>query len=157
MLGLLRSRGYVVVEHPDWSVIRVVVGAASRTPIWPPHDDRPRVLVETPSGRWPHEEAARSAGLNVLTCGGPVPATRCPMLRGEGCPLVAGADVVVVARPGDDDGWPALLDVHDQGRQQADRARVLVVPNACEERFVDEIRDLAVAHRRKRVPAQVVR
>jgi hypothetical protein len=96
------------------------VGTAGPTPVWPedgpgrPDAGRPRVLVEVPGGIWPVTEAAEAAGLAVITCSGPRGwPSRCPVLSGRPCPLVAEADAVVVARTRDDDPcWPALLRGH---------------------------------------------
>lgn len=101
MLALLGHRGYAVVDHDDHLSMRVTVGARTPNPSWPPHTDRPRLLVEAPIGRWQGETLARSRGFEVTVCPGP-PAShpdRCPLLRGEPCPLAAGADAVVVAFP----------------------------------------------------------
>jgi hypothetical protein len=46
MLGLLRSRGSVVMEHDGWSVVRLLIGTGGRRPTWPASGDRLRVLVE---------------------------------------------------------------------------------------------------------------
>jgi hypothetical protein len=57
MLTLLRSRGDVTMVPNDWPTLRLLVGTAGRTPVWPTgdgatrHSDGPRVLVEVPSGR----------------------------------------------------------------------------------------------------------
>jgi hypothetical protein len=113
MVALARARGYAAVAHDDWTVVRVLLGTAGRMPRWPAGTASPRVLVEAPGGRWSGEEAARAAGLHVLVCPGPGshPA-RCPALAGEECPLAKEADIVVVAKPGDDPQWEALLEAH---------------------------------------------
>jgi hypothetical protein len=101
ILALVKRRGYAVVGHDDHLSMRVVVGARTPTPSWPPQTERPRLLVEAPTGRWKGEELARSRGFDVTVCPGP-PASRpdrCPVLRGEPCPLAAEADAVVVAFP----------------------------------------------------------
>jgi hypothetical protein len=101
MLALVQRRGYAVTGHDDHTTLRVTVGARTETPSWPPHTERPRLLVEAPAGRWGGEELARSRGFDVMVCPGP-PASRpdrCPLLRGEPCPLASEADAVVVALP----------------------------------------------------------
>jgi RimJ/RimL family protein N-acetyltransferase len=101
MLALIQNRGYAVIGHDDHTSLRVTVGARTDTPSWPPDTERPRLLVEAPTGRWQGEELARSRGFDVMVCPGP-PASRpdrCPLLRGEPCPLAAEADAVVVAFP----------------------------------------------------------
>lgn len=117
MLAVLRRRGAVVMEHPDWSVVRLLVGTGA-APTWPPAGgDAPRVLVEGAVGALQRSEAARDGRVRVLTCRGPRPAgdrsgPACPALEGRPCPLAAGADLVVTA-PGDDDArWAALAAAH---------------------------------------------
>jgi hypothetical protein len=98
MLALLRSRGYATMGSNDWTTLRLVVGTAGRTPVWPAghgatgHSDRPRVLVEVPGGRWHAGAEADEAGLRVIACSGPRGARpRCPVLAGRPCPLAANA------------------------------------------------------------------
>jgi RimJ/RimL family protein N-acetyltransferase len=105
MIAMVRSRGYALVDHIDWSTVRVAIGTVQRQPQWPPPHERPRLLVEGTAGRWRGTVEARAAGFDVLTCPGPSsPAgRRCPRLSGGHCPLVDGADAIVVAlRPGDE-------------------------------------------------------
>jgi hypothetical protein len=111
MLAMLRSRGSVSMEHKGWSVVRLLIGTTGSTPAWPGPHDRPRVLVERPGGRWGGEDEARAAGLQVLTCPGPT-GESCPALEGEVCGLAAGADVIVVAHPREEEGWQRLLASH---------------------------------------------
>jgi hypothetical protein len=113
MLAVVRARGYVVSRRPDWSVVSVLIGTSQRPAVWPAGHERARVLVEAPGGRWPAEEEARAAGLDVLTCPGPADdRQRCPVLAGRPCPLATSADAVVVVRPPDDDRWRLLLESH---------------------------------------------
>ncbi len=101
MLAMLRARGFVEIDH-DFAIVRVAIGTTQNGPTWPGTHDRPRLLVEVPGGRWHADEAARAAGFEVLVCPGPlVDRTHCPALRGEPCPLAAGADVIVDAIPGE--------------------------------------------------------
>lgn len=112
MLSLLRRRGYAVLERSDLpEIVRVVIGTTGRVPRWPSPHDRPRLLVEVGGGRWhPHDEAT-AAGFQVLACPGPSGEwSDCPALRGEPCPLAAGADVVVDALP--DDRGRSLREAH---------------------------------------------
>lgn len=114
MLELLRSRGYAVMPSDDWVSLRLIVGTAGRTPVWPEGHERPRVLVEVPGGRWHAAAEAKEAGLEVIACSGPRgPRTRCPALAGEPCPLVAGADAVVVSHAPDDARWDRLVESHE--------------------------------------------
>ncbi|HET6966091.1 MAG TPA: hypothetical protein VFH58_15050 [Acidimicrobiales bacterium] len=106
MLAVLRARGAANMAHPDWTVARVLIGTHGDAPSWPGPHDRPRVLVETPGGRWAAEEAARQAGIDVIVCSGP---TRrrlpCPALEGRPCPLAAAADAIVACpEPRDEEG-----------------------------------------------------
>lgn len=114
MLALVRSRGYAVVDQEDCAVVRVVIGTSGRTPSWPPRRDRPRVLAEVAGGRWRAAAEARAAGLDVITCPGPSssPWARCPVLAGERCPLVEGADVIVFNLPLADERAQAVLASH---------------------------------------------
>lgn len=111
MLTMLRHRGLAILGHDEQpAIVRVVVATAGRVPSWPASHRRPRLLLEVPSGRWRAEQAARSAGFEVVTCPGPLGRTECPALRGQPCPLAAGADVIVDA-VGDEPGRQ-LLDSH---------------------------------------------
>ncbi|HEX6420280.1 MAG TPA: GNAT family N-acetyltransferase [Acidimicrobiales bacterium] len=119
MLALLRSRGYANLASEDWVSLRLIVGTGGRTPEWPAGALRgggpagPRVLVEAPGGRWHAAREASGAGLEVITCSGPR-GGRCPALAGRPCPLVTGADAVVVSRPRDDERWRALVEAHER-------------------------------------------
>jgi hypothetical protein len=109
MMVLLRARGAAVVDHDGYSVVRLRIATHGTRPTWD-GIDHPRVLIEAPGARWHGEAEAREAGVQLLTCNGPRPGRRgCPVLGGEPCPLVAGADVVVVAHPPDDPLWTALV------------------------------------------------
>jgi RimJ/RimL family protein N-acetyltransferase len=112
MLAVLRRRGAVVVEHDGWTTVRLRIGTVGETPTWAGSGAGRRVLVESPGGRWPSEDDARAARLDVLTCPGPGPSHRCPVLEGGTCSLVDGADVVVVRSPPGDERWAALLAAH---------------------------------------------
>jgi hypothetical protein len=63
---------------------------------WPATATKTRVLVEHPDAlvRWQYAEALRDLGWSPATCAGPTGRSSCPLVTGEGCPLVAGADVV---------------------------------------------------------------
>lgn len=64
------------------------------------HDARPRVLVETADRALLISDFRflGDAGFDVAVCAGPGDdPRRCPLLRGEGCELVAEADVVLHA------------------------------------------------------------
>jgi hypothetical protein len=113
MLTLARARGCVSMGHPDWGVVRVIMGTTGPTPTWPGQHERPRVLIEGAGGRWHAEEEATAAGLDVLACAGPAGRRqRCPALTGQPCPLAADADAIVVANRPDHPDWHALLAAH---------------------------------------------
>lgn len=113
MLALLHARGYASVPTDDWSVVRAVIGAATRRASWPAQRTGVRVLVEGAGGHWRGAEDAAAAGVEVLGCTGPGPGgPPCPAMAGEPCPLAAGADVVVLSHPPDTEEWRALRDAH---------------------------------------------
>lgn len=130
MLALVRGRGFATIPTDDWSAVRAVVstarrreGAARPRPTWPVGaegdddgrgDGHLRVLVEGSGGRWHGQEEAAAAGLELLGCPGPASGVACPAVLGEPCPLVTGADVVVVAHPPDDEAWQALRTAHHE-------------------------------------------
>lgn len=102
MLSLLGRRGLAYLDHDDPAIFHLVFSTSGTVPSWPPHHARPRLLVEIPGGRWPVEKAARASGFDLITCPGPLrDPSACPAMRGELCPLVAGADVIVDAVPGE--------------------------------------------------------
>lgn len=103
MLAMLRRRGYAVIDMADHPVsILMTVGTVGRVPSWPPARAPFRVLVEVPSGSWEAADALRQAGAEVLGCPSPSGGwAGCPELRGTPCPLASGADVIVVAVPGE--------------------------------------------------------
>src|SRR5262245_18853638 len=101
MPTLLRSRGYASLPSEDWVSLRLMVGTAGPTPVWPeagpgrPDPARPRVLVEAPGGRWWGATAGQAAGLTFISCSGPRgPHPSCPALAGRPCPLAAEADAI---------------------------------------------------------------
>ena len=138
MLHMLCARGWATVPDSDWSTVRVVVGTQGSTPRWPIRRVRPRVLVEVPGGRWRAGDAARKAGFDVLACAGPhgTP-SRCPAIEGLRCPLVDGADVVVVPRVAADDLWSRLASARSATHRGV---RVLVQPEGTSNDVVDAIR-----------------
>src|SRR5918995_680108 len=63
-----------------------------------------RLLVESPDPGLAifNFDAFRDAGFEVTVCGGPdAHAGECPVVRGERCPLMAGADIVLFDLDGD--------------------------------------------------------
>jgi hypothetical protein len=119
MLSVLRTRGYATLGSGDWVTQRLVVGTGGRTPLWPARGgtpgqgEGPRVLVETPGGRWHAGDEAAAAGLQVIACSGPQGRRpRCPVLAGQPCPLAAGADAIIVSNAPDDERWRTIVDAH---------------------------------------------
>ncbi len=107
MSTMVAARGVASMASPDWSTTRVSMSTRGRVPSWPgdrdgdrPHD-RPRLLVESDRSRWAGMGDAVRSAFDVMVCRGPDhrptgPTDRgCPLLRGERCPLLDGADVVV--------------------------------------------------------------
>lgn len=112
MLALIRSRGYAAVGTGDLCVLDAVLATRGGVPSWPPVRTRPRVLVEVPGSRWRLTPALQELGVDVLGCSGRQGGDDgCPLLRGEPCPLVEGADLVVHALGADEHG-SAILDAH---------------------------------------------
>lgn len=138
MQAVVAHRGHAITGHDDWSVVDVVIGTQGTVPSWPPADDRPRVLVEGAGGRWHAEQEAEAVGLQVITCPGPAarPKARgCPLLAGGTCPLVDGADAVVVAIPASDPRGAELVGSHRAAGKpvlvEAGGARANVVAELC--------------------------
>lgn len=112
MLTMLRQRGVAVMGHEEApAIVRLVISTTRRVPSWPGPHQRQRLLIEAAGGRWHAEDAAQSGGFEVLACPGPSAGwSGCPALRGEPCPLVTGADVVVDALSGET--GQSLLEAH---------------------------------------------
>jgi hypothetical protein len=118
MLRLIERRGFATVNDPDWTVVTAIVPTHGPRPCWPPSHLRRRLLVEGAGGRWHGAAEAWRDGWDVVSCAGPgsrqVPA--CPIVDGRPCPLVEGADLVVVATQPKEDIRAALLACHAQVR-----------------------------------------
>ncbi len=106
MLAIAGKRGYAVLGHPDRGMVRITMATAGAIPGWPARQDRPtggsrpRVLIETDHSRWIGEQEMVDAGFDIVVCAKACrTATTCPALRGEPCPLIEGADVVVIDLP----------------------------------------------------------
>jgi RimJ/RimL family protein N-acetyltransferase len=121
MQALLRSRGLALAARPDHTTVRYVISTTGRVPQWPARRRGPRVLVEGHGGTWRGAAAARAAGAEVLGCPGPEgrPGRRCPVLDGGTCPLVEGADAVVVTRRDDTGDAAALADTLAEAHRRA--------------------------------------
>lgn len=114
-LALLLGHPHVNAGHDDHTVAHVVLAAAAATPRWTRRHERPRILIEGGGLGWIPDGLGRALDVEVLQCPGPRhgPCSRCPMVEGGACPLVAGADAVVCAI-GDDDGRSRLLAAHQR-------------------------------------------
>ncbi|MEL6893938.1 MAG: hypothetical protein AAFP84_20275, partial [Actinomycetota bacterium] len=138
MLALLRHRGAVDLEHDD-GVVRVAIPTDGSIPSWAPLDERPHLLVEVAGSRWSGEDAARRAGHSVAICSGPERRRGgCPELDGRPCPLVEGANAVVVVRDPEDPTTHALIRAHHERRSDVP----VVVRRA--ELLPDELADIVV-------------
>ena len=116
MLSLVRRRGYASVDDIDYTVQGVTISTAGGRPSWPPRHERPRLLVEgcaagggegtralAPLVRRHHRVRRTRAR------------RRCRSARSSKagvCPLVEGADLVVLALPPSDPRSAALEDAH---------------------------------------------
>lgn len=116
MLTLLRCRGYALMPRDDWTVVRLLVKAGAKgTPSWPGEHDEPHLLVEGAGGNWRGVVKAEEAGVEILGCPGPTSDhTDCPVLRGEPCPLVEGADAILVHHAPDTPRWDELRAAHQR-------------------------------------------
>ena len=63
---------------------------------------------------WTRTEQTEAAGFHVVSCPGPssLRNRHCPALSGRACPLVEGADAVVVALAPEDPNRGALTPIH---------------------------------------------
>ncbi len=115
MMALLRHRHGAFCGHPDWDTAQITVASEGRTPSWPPNDDRPHVLVESDRSRWPGEERLRALGASVIVCPGmghhP---DDCPLIGDDPCPLVEGADAVVIDLPAEHPYRQRLLEAEEE-------------------------------------------
>lgn len=142
MRRLLERLGYATIDRPDRESMRAIVATDNTTPTWPA-TDRPRVLVESDGGRWPAEQGLRDAGYDVVVCPGPRGRVApCPLLVGQTCPLVSGADLVVSTLRGDD--GERLRGIHDQRRDAGpgSPARLSIDPASSAADAVDAVRGL---------------
>ncbi len=100
MMKLAAKRGYAVLGHLDWGTVRITMATDGSVPGWPGGHERPRVLIETSHSRWVGEEVLTDAGFDIALCGEWCRSGRaCPVFDGEACPLLAGADAVVIDLP----------------------------------------------------------
>jgi hypothetical protein len=114
MISMLRHRGAVAMGH-DLGVVRLSIATDGFVPSWPPLDERPRLLVEVPGGRWTAASSAEDAGFDVMMCSGPSRRRGgCPVLQGEPCPLAGDADAIVVLLGPDDSDRDRLIRAHHE-------------------------------------------
>jgi hypothetical protein len=112
MLRVARAHSLAVAAQFDHDVMRVLVGASGGAVQWPAPRTRPRALVEAASLLPSVAGELLRQGYDVLACPGP-PAgreERCPLVRGESCALVDGADMVVYLR--DDNAQDVVAEAH---------------------------------------------
>jgi hypothetical protein len=114
MVRLVERHGCAVVDQSEWAIVETTTSTHGGRPSWPPVHERRRLLVELCSGRWRGDAEAWSAGWDVVLCPGPGAASvgACPMLEGRRCPLVDGADGVVVASYTNDERHDLLVNAH---------------------------------------------
>ena len=114
MMRLIERRGYACIDQPDWAIVEATVSTHGGRPGWPPVRANRRLLVESCSGRWHADIEAWHAGWDVITCPGPGAHSvgACPLLEDGRCPLVDGADAVVVAAHPNDPHHDALMAAH---------------------------------------------
>ena len=125
MIGIMRHRGAIDLEHPD-GVVRLSIATTGDVASWPSADDNRKILIASSSGRWSGEHEAHVAGWSTAVCKGPVRrgGGGCPVLRGERCPLADGADAIVVMLDPDE---PTTGELIDALRSQRPSAPVLAV------------------------------
>jgi GNAT superfamily N-acetyltransferase len=141
MLRMLLMTGCAIVEPADGGQVAVDVSTGPGMPGWPADHRRPRVLVESRSW-WATAGAAalRRAGYQVRQCQGPRSGAGrpCPLLVGDECPLVEGADVVACLLPEGDADCLAVAEIHR-------RQRPLRLTRTPGPDLIRETRDLLVA------------
>lgn len=101
MLDIIRHRGCARFDDSDWETTRVTMSTSGHTPTWPPDSARPRILIESPRSRPDTARRAREQGGTILICGGfNQKGSHCPLHDDQRCPLIDGADAVVIDRRG---------------------------------------------------------
>ena len=104
MLDIIRHRGCARFDDSDWETTRVTMSTDGHTPAWPPESARPRILIESPRSRPDTARRAREQGGTILICSGfDQNGSHCPLHEDQRCPLIEGADAVVIDRRGLDD------------------------------------------------------
>lgn len=132
---MICNRGAAALPDDDWTNVRLQISTTGEVPKW--HHTSPRrrrLLVEASSHQWSGTAAANRLGYDVTVCTGPGGRVKdCPLLDGGHCPLVDGADGVLVALPADEKQetllaahtkhiWPPTL-VKQHGEPSAEAVR----------------------------------
>jgi len=101
---MLCGRGAAGIPDDDWTSVRMTVSTSGRVPSWrKTSSGRRRLLVEGSSYQWIGTADANRRGFDVTVCRGPSASHgRCPLLEGDDCALVKGADAILFALPIDD-------------------------------------------------------
>lgn len=119
-------------------------GPHQEPPVWPPRDDRPRVLVECSGDGRRDRLVAVLEGRNhaVIDCAGPKPdeGHLCPAVEGGRCPGAAHADVVVCDL---DERDPSSLEVPEAVAHElrVGASVIVVVSEEVARRHEDELAD----------------
>ncbi len=117
---MLCRRGAAGIPDDDWTNVRLTVSTSARVPSWrKTSSGRQRLLVEGHSHQWTGTSEANRRGFDVTVCRGPSARHDhyCPVLEGERCPLVEGADAVLFALSAEDND--DLLAAHAERRTGA--------------------------------------
>lgn len=97
MLEIIRHRGCARFDDEDWETTRVTMATSGHVPSWPPDAKSPKVLIESPRARPDVARRVRDQTGTMLICSGfGARGSHCPLHDGEPCPLIAGADAVVI-------------------------------------------------------------
>jgi hypothetical protein len=132
MVRIIERQGYASIDQPDWTVLEATLSTHGGRPGWPPRHVRRRLLVEECGGRWHADAQAWAAGWDVITCPGPGARSvgPCPLLEGGRCPLVDGADAVVVVPRADDAHRSELMGAHRRSTPVPVLDEATVAPDA---------------------------
>ncbi len=111
MLALTGHRPHVVLDHPEFGSVRLSISTGDGVPSWPPKAHGPRILVESNRTYFGSEQQLREAGFEVAICPGPRrPGVGCPLAENKTCPLLDGADAVIIDLPFEDPRAKQLFD-----------------------------------------------
>lgn len=128
MLEIIRHRGCARFDDADWETTRVTMATSGHTPSWPPDAQKPRVLLESPRSRPDVARRVREQTGTMLICNAyGLRASACPLHLGHPCPLVAGADAVIVDGASTPDVAVDAREIADAIASAHPDARVVVV------------------------------